>query len=218
MKQKKFPWIDESGRPYDNWAVSPVRRAEERNAQRVADAALKAEAALKALNEAVSRAQVEVFEAKLKDAQVKEYNRMPVPESLTFTAFDKSVKVDIKAGKRLTFDKSYVSMVKAKFEDFFAVFDKDEPASKKFSFLREVVNSLLFKSNGMLDQTSVNEIRSHKANAERAKIPGWELFVEAVDLFDKAIRTEQGNRLIYVDVKGESGNMRRVALKYTDVQ
>lgn len=194
----------------------PVRRAEEKHAQRVAEAALRAEAALKALNEAVDAAQTEVFEAKLKDAQIRDHSRLPVPETLSFSAFDRSVRVEIKLSKRLIFDKTYVGMVKAKFDEFFAAFDGDEPASKKFSFLREVVNSLLFKSNGMLDQTSVNEIRSHKASAERAKIPGWQIFVEAVDLFDKAIRTEGGNRLIYVDVK-EGGTMRRVGLKYTDV-
>jgi hypothetical protein len=43
------------------------------------------------------------------------------------------------------------------------------------------------------------------------------MFVEAVDLFDKAIRTEPGNRLFYVDVK-EGNKMRRVALKYTDAK
>jgi len=141
---------------------------------------------------------------------------MPTPDSLTFKAFDKSVGVDIITTKRLVFDKTYVGIVKAKFEEFFAVFDRDETASKKFSFLREMVNSLLFKGSGDLDQTSVNEIRSHKATAERTKVPGWELFVEAVELFDKAIRTEPGNRLFYVEVADEHGKMRRVALKYTD--
>ena len=74
----------------------------------------------------------------------------------------------------------------------------------------------MYKSNGEIDQTSVNELRSQKALAERTKVEGWEIFIEAVDLFDKAIRTEPGNRLYYVDVK-EEGKMRRVALKYTDI-
>ena len=85
------------------------------------------------------------------------------------------------------------------------------------AFLRELVNSLLYKSGGDLDQTSVNEIRSHKATAERMKFKGWEKFVEAVNLFDRAIRTEQGNRLFYVNVR-DGNKMRRVALKYTDLR
>jgi len=217
MKQKGKIWKDANGRELNTWAINPVLRVEEKHAQRIGNLALRAEKALAALNEAVDAAQQEVFDAKLKDAQVKDYTRMPVPESLTFSAFDKSVLVDIKVSKRLIFDKTYVGMVKAKFDEFFAIFDTDETANKKFSFLREVVNSLLFKSNGALDQTSVNEIRAHKATAERTKIPGWELFVEAVDTFDKAIRTEPGNRLLYVDVK-DGSKMRRVALKYTDVK
>lgn len=217
MKQKGSTWRDSTGRELNTWAINPVLKVEEKHAQKVAALAIKAEKALKELNQAIDLAQREVYDAKLKDAKIKEYNRMPIPESLTFSAFDKSVLVDIKTTKRLIFDKTYVGMVKAKFDEFFAVFDKDELASKKFSFLREMVNSLLFKGSGDLDQTSVNEIRSHKATAERTKIPGWELFCEAVDLFDKAIRTEPGNRLFYVDLK-EEGRMRRVALKYTDVR
>ncbi|HPI70451.1 MAG TPA: hypothetical protein PLF99_03930 [Tenuifilaceae bacterium] len=50
------------------------------------------------------------------------------------------------------------------------------------------------------------------------KFAGWEKFVDAVNLFDKAIRAEPGNRLFYIDVKDDNGRMRRVALKYTDVQ
>jgi hypothetical protein len=217
MKQKGSVWTDASGRELNTWAINPVLRIEEKHAQKVAALALRAEKALNELNEAIGQAQQEVYHAKLKDAQIKEHNRMPIPESLTFSAFDKSVLVDIKTTKRLIFDKTYVGLVKGKFDEFFSVFDRDELASKKFSFLREMVNSLLFKGSGDLDQTSVNEIRSHKATAERTKIPGWELFCEAVDLFDKAIRTEPGNRLYYVDVK-ENGKMRRVALKYTDVR
>lgn len=216
MKQKGKIWIDATGRSLDTWAINPVLKVEEKHSQKVAELALKAEKALKALNKAVDEAQQEVYQAKLKDAKVKDWNRMPTPDSLTFKAFDKSVSVDIITAKRLVFDKTYVGIVKAKFEEFFAVFDKDEAASKRFSFLREMVNSLLFKGSGDLDQTSVNEIRSHKATAERTKVPGWELFVEAVDLFDKAIRTENGNRLFYVEVADEHGRMRRVALKYQD--
>lgn len=218
MKQKGSIWRDANGRELNTWAINPVLKVEEKHAQKVADLALKAEKALKALNEAVDNAQREVYEAKLKDAQIKDYTRMPTPESLTFSAFDKSVVVDIKTTKRLVFDKTYVNIVKSKFDEFFKAFDGDEKASQKFSFLREMVNSLLYKGSGDLDQTSVNEIRSHKATAERTKVPGWELFVEAVDLFDKAIRTEPGNRLFYVDVKDENTTrMRRVSLKYTDI-
>lgn len=217
MKQKGKLWIDAAGRQLELWAINPVLKIEEKHAQRIAERAIKAEKALKALNEAVNEAQQDVYEAKLKDAQIKDYKRMPTPESLTFSAFDKTIGIDIRTTRRLIFDKTYVQIVKSKFEEFFAVFDQDEKESKKFAFLREVVNSLLFKAGGDLDQTSVNEIRSHKATAERSGIPGWELFVEAVDLFDKAIRTEPGNRLYYVDVEEVNGKMRRVALKYTDI-
>ncbi|SDC53489.1 hypothetical protein [Williamwhitmania taraxaci] len=215
MKQKGKTWTDATGRSVDTWAINPVLKVEEKHAQRIADLGLKAEKALKSLNKAVDDAQQEVYQMKLKDAHIKDYSRMPTPNSLTFSTFDKTATVDIITTKRLVFDKTYVNIIKAKFEEFFAVFDKDEIASKRFSFLREMINSLLFKSSGDLDQTSVNEIRAHKATAERTKVPGWELFVEAVELFDKAIRTETGNRLFYVEV-AEGGRMRRVALKYTD--
>lgn len=217
MKQKGKVWTNADGRNLDTWAISPVLKVEEKHAQRVAALALRAEKALAELNEAMDKAQNDVFEAKMKDAQIKDYKRMPKPDSLTFSAFDKSVLVDIKTTKRLLFDKTMVGVIKTKFEEFFTEFDKDDKGSARVAFLRELVNSLLYKSGGDLDQTSVNEIRSHKATAERMKFKGWEKFVDAVNLFDKAIRSEPGNRLFYVDVK-EGNKMRRVALKYTDLR
>jgi len=216
MKQTGKLWIDSTGREVQKWAINPVLQVEEKHAQKIGELALKAEKALQLLNNAVDVAQKEVFEAKLKDAKIKEFTRSITAESITFSAFDKTVNVDIKTTKKLVFDKSYVGMIKAKFEEFFSIFDRDEAQSKKYAFLREMINSLLYKGNGGLDQTSVNEIRSHKATAERIKFEGWELFVEAVDLFDRAIRTEPGNRLYYVDVD-DNGKTRRVALKNTDV-
>jgi hypothetical protein len=216
MKQKGKHWIAANGNTVENWAINPVLKVEEKYAHRVADAALKAEKALRELNIVIDEAQSEVFKAKLKDAEIKEWNRVPTPESLTFSAYDKTVSVDIKTTSRLIFDKTYVSIIKSKFEDFFKVFDGDEKASGKFAFLREMINTLMYKTNGEIDQTSVNELRAAKATAMRTKVEGWELFVEAVDIFDKAIRTEPGKRLFYVDVQ-ENGKMRRVALKYTDI-
>ncbi len=217
MKQEGKTWKDSTGKEVNTWAINPVIKIEEKHAQKVAKIALRVENTLKALNVAIDEAQKEVYEAKLKDAQIKDYSKMPTPESLLFKAFDKSVTVDIKTTKKLTFDKTYVTIIKAKFEEFFQIFDADEKESKKFAFLREMINSLMYKGNGEIDQTSVNELRAAKSTAQRAKFEGWELFVEAVDIFDLAIRTEPGNRLFYVEVMGEGGRMRRVALKYTDI-
>lgn len=216
MKQKGRIWIDANGRELEACIINPALRAEEKHAQRVSALALKAEKALGELNEAIDLAQDEVFDAKLKEAKIYD-KRLPKPESMTFSSYDKSVLVDIKTTRRLMFDKTMVGVIKSKFEDFFSEFDADGKDSSRVAFLRELVNSLLYKGSGDLDQTSVNEIRSHKATAERMKFKGWEKFVEAVNLFDNAIRTEPGNRLFYVDIK-ENGKMRRVALKYTDVR
>lgn len=217
MKQKGKFWIDANGRELEACIVNPVLRVEEKHSQRVAALALKAERALAELNEAIDIAQDEVFDAKLKSAKIYE-KRLPKPESMTFSAYDKSILVDIKTTRRLMFDKTMVGVIKTKFEEFFAEFDGEDKSSGRVAFLRELVNSLLYKSGGDLDQTSVNEIRTHKATAERMRFKGWEKFVEAVNLFDEAIRTEPGNRLFYVDVREDNGKMRRVALKYTDVK
>lgn len=217
MRQKGKIWLDAKGKEFMTWAINPVLKVEEKHAQKINSLALSVEKALKALNDAMDVAQEEVFKAKLKDAQIKEHNRVPTPESMTFSSYDKSIVVEVKTTKRLLFDKTYVSMVKAKFEEFFQIFDRSEKDSAKFAFLREMVNTMMYKSNGEIDQTSVNEIRAHKATAMRTKIEGWEVFVDAVDLFDKAIRTEPGNRLYYVETKDDNGKMRRIPLKYTDV-
>ena len=217
MRQKGKLWTDGNGREMEACIINPVLKVEEKHAQKVAILALKAEKALTELNQAIDLAQDEVFDAKLKSAKIYE-RRLPRPESMTFTAYDKSILVDIKTTRRLLFDKTMVGVIKSKFEEFFSEFDSESKDGSRVAFLRELVNSLLYKNGGDLDQTSVNEIRSHKATAERMKFKGWEKFVEAVNLFDNAIRTEPGNRLFYVDVRQENGQMRRVSLKYTDVK
>ncbi len=217
MKQKGNIWIDQAGKEIDTWAINPILKIEEKHAQKVIALAFKAEKALIELDKQIHLSITEVFQAKLKDAEMKEYKRMPTPKSLSFYAFDKSVFVDVKTSKKLSFDKTYVSIVKNKFDEFFKVFDGNQKDSDKFAFLRGMIDSVLYKNDSEIDQTSVNELRGHKGTAQRLKFEGWELFVEAVDLFDKAIRTESGNQLYYIDVADENGKMRRVALKYTDI-
>lgn len=171
----------------------------------------------KYLREVVSlttEAHFEVYQAKMKDADIKG-NRQPT-DGMTIGAFDGSIEVKVTKPDNLFFDNTYTNMVKEKFNEYFATFGTD---SEDTLFLRDIVNDLLYTSGGKMDQSKVFKLRKYRERLMSSKKLSEKssLFIAAVDLFDKAIRTKTGNMGIYVSERDENGTMRRVAIKYTDI-
>lgn len=216
MKQKGKIWKDHAGKEVPTYAINPVLRLEDKHAHRIGEAALKAERYLKEVGRLTREAHENVFNAKLIDAKIKGRDNVPY-DGMTIAAFDSSVQVKVTKPDNLTFDTTYTTLVKEKFDEYFATFDEQ---NAEMSFIRKLVQELLFSKGGKIDQGSVfrlrkirDELRSTKTRNRKAA-----LFIEAVDMFDKAVRTKPGNMGIYVDVyDAEQMKMRRVALKYTDV-
>jgi hypothetical protein len=135
---------------------------------------------------------------------------------MSIRAFDGSVEVKVTKPDNMYFDNTYTNIVKEKFNEYFNTFGQDD---SEISFLRDIVNDLLFTSGGKLDQTKVFKLRKYRERVTNSKhfTERAQLFVAAVDMFDKAIRTKPGNTGIFVSIR-ENGNMRRVPLKYSDIQ
>lgn len=215
MKQKGKFWKDHSGKPVPRYAISPVLRLEDTHAHRIAEAALRVEKHLKEVDRLTREAYTVIYAAKILDAKIKGRDSAP-HDGMTIAAFDSSVQVKVTKPENLTFDSTYTNLVKEKFDEYFATFDKDNP---EMAFIRELVQDLLFSSGGKIDQGKVLKLRKYRDRFRASKTRNQKaaLFIEAVDMFDKAIRTKPGNTGIYVDVKDEAGKLRRVALKYTDI-
>jgi hypothetical protein len=135
---------------------------------------------------------------------------------MTISSFDSSVQVKLTKPENMTFDNTYTSLVKDKFDEYFATFDEQ---SQEMVFMRGLIKDLLFSSGGKIDQGKVLKLRKYRDALKMSKTQNRKaaLFIDAVDIFDKAIRTKPGSMGIYVDVRDEAGKLRRVALKYTDV-
>jgi hypothetical protein len=215
MRQKGKVWRDHQGKEVPTYAIKPVLRLEDMHANRIAAVAVRAEKLLREVVELTRKAHEEVYDAKLADAKIKGRDRIPY-EGMTIMSFDSSVQVKVTKPDNLTFDTTYTTLVKEKFDEYFATFDAN---SSEMSFFRDLVRDLLFSPAGKIDQAKVLKLRKYRDKLRSAKTTNHKaaIFIEAVDLFDKAIRTKPGNTGIYVDVKDEAGKLRRVALKYTDI-
>ena len=207
--------VDAKGNQIPTYAINPVMKLEDKHSKKIAKAALMAERYLKEVVELTQLAHGDVYAAKVKDAKIKS-NKTPT-DGMTIGAFDGSIEVKVTKPDNMIFDNTYTNLVKDKFDEYFKSFGQD---SEEISFLRDVVNDLLYTSGGKMDQNKVLKLRKYRdrlLNSKRLS-ENSQIFIQAVDLFDKAIRTKPGNMGIYVDVRENGGKMRRVALKYSDAQ
>ncbi|HLN56114.1 MAG TPA: DUF3164 family protein [Bacteroidales bacterium] len=214
MRQKGQVWTDHKNNEVPTYAIRRVLKVEEKHSHKIAEAALLAEKYLRKVVELTREAYEEVFEEKCKDAKI--YNHKAPTEGMSISAFDNSVEIKITKPDNVYFDPTYTGMVKEKFEEYFKSFE-DNDAIK---FLRDLVNDLLFSPKGSVDMNKVLRLRKHRDSIQSSRKINHNatLFIEAVDLFDKAIRTKPGTMGIYIDVKDEKGITRRIPLKYTDIQ
>jgi hypothetical protein len=216
MRQKGKNWKDHTGKEVPTYAISPVLRIEDRFANTIADKALRAERLLTEVVALTRRAHEDVFKAKILDAKIKGRDKLP-SDGMTINAFDNTVQVKVTKPDNMTFDNTYTNLVKEKFDEYFATFDSQNP---EMDFIRKLIQDLLFSKGGQIDQNKVLRLRKFRDDLKRTKTRNHKaaLFIEAVDLFDKAIKVKPGNMGIYVDVLDEhQGKMRRVSLKYSDI-
>lgn len=213
MKQKGPVWKDHKGQECPTYAIRRVFRTEEKHAHKIADAALRAETALRKVVELTRAAYEEVYDEKCRDAKIM--NRKDPTDGMSISSFDSSVEIKITKPDNVYFDTTYSGMVKEKFDEYFNSFEDSESVA----LLRGIVNDLLYSPKGNVDMSKVLRLRKHRDQVQNSKKLSHksELFIEAVDLFDKAIRTKPGAMGIYVDVKDSNGIKRRIPLKYTDV-
>lgn len=215
MKQKGNEWVDGTGKTIPKYAISPVLKIEEVHSHKIVDAALKAEKALNQLFELQKKAYNEVYDAKVADANMK--GNKTNFGGMTINSFDNTVEVKITKPNNVYFDNTYTELVKEKFDEYFNSLKTDDDTS---IFLRDLLNDLLYTTGGKLDQGKVSKLRKYRARiSENKKLSvSAKLFIEAVDLFDKAIKEKPGSTGLYISLMDDDkGKMRRVAINYTDI-
>jgi hypothetical protein len=213
MKQKGTMWIDHKKKEVPTYAIRRVLKTEEKHSHRIAEAALLAEKYLRKVVEQTRTAYEEVYEEKVRDAKIM--NHREPTDGMSISSFDSSVEIRITKPDNIYFDSTYSGMVKEKFDEYFNSFEDSESVA----LLRGIVNDLLYSPRGNVDMSKVLRLRKHRDEVQNSKKLSHKasLFIEAVDLFDKAIRTKPGSMGIYIDIKDEKGISRRIPLKYTDV-
>jgi len=215
MRQKGKIWINQEGKEVPSKIVSNVLKLEEKHSQKIAVTAEKAQKYLQEVVEQVYAAYEEIINEKMIRANAKdkkiEFN------GLTFHSFDGDIEIKVTKPMPAYFDKSYSQMVSDKFNEYFDAISKTD--NQVVSFLKDIIVDLIF-SGKTLDQKQVNILRDKRNDlieSKQAKGPNL-IFIEAVEMFDQAIRRKKGNTGIYVSVRNpKTGKMERVALKYSDL-
>jgi hypothetical protein len=216
MKQKGKIWTDREGKEIPSHVVNPVAKKEEYHTQKIADTARKAAKLLQQLVEQTYEAYNDVYDAKLAYAKIT--GNKANFAGMTINSFDGKVEVKITKPDSLYFDNTFTDLVKQKFTEYFNLLNVGDDETN--IFLRDLVNDLLYTSGGKLDQSKVFKLRKYRETIQNSKklSEAGKTFIDAVDLFDKAIKTKAGNTGIYVSEFDEKTlKMERIPIKYTDV-
>lgn len=214
MKQKSNEWTDGEGKNIPTYAISPVLKLEEKHAQKVIEKAIRAEKYLQETVDLVMQAYDEIYEAKIAEAKMK--GNKGGFSGMTFNSFDNSIEVKITKGDVTYFDSTFTDLVKNKFVEYF---ESLQAQNEMAVFLRDLINDLLYTTSGRLDNSKVLKLRKYRDRIQSTPklLAKAGKFIEAVDLFDKAIKTKPGNTGIYISINNDKGKKRKVALKYTDI-
>lgn len=215
MKQKGSEWVNADGREIPTYAINPVQKIEEKHCQKIAVLAKKAEKALQDLYDSACIGYDEVFFAKVKEADMRE---LKTPrDGFSINSFDYTIQVQYTKPKKSYFDSTMVAMVKEKFSAFLSSLTAGNDTA---DFLKQLIQELLFTKNGELDSSNVLGIQQYAKEIRTGtkKIKNKELFLEAIDLFESALRKKPGNPGLYIHIAENPGEKKRkVALKITDI-
>lgn len=215
MKQKGKIWIDADGREVPSKILNLSTKAEEKASQKIARLALLAEKALQNLVEAAAEEYEKLFDVKMQEAEIRK--KTEPGKNMTITSYDHTIECKLTRPNVSYFDETFTEAVKEKFAEYFDSFKSDDDVVE---FLRELVTELLFSSSRSLDMSKVFLLRRHRdqINSNKRLSKNKQAFIDAVDLFDKAIRRKPGNSGLFVSIADKPGDKkRRVNLKYTDV-
>jgi hypothetical protein len=216
MAKETKTWRDSRGTEVPIYAISPTDKAEEKHARKILKLAIAAEKALKTVREAIRLAYDEVIDLKIKEANFKSTTPPTFNSNTTINSFDGTIEVRITKPNAQYFDKAYTEMVKAKFDEYFSMLGDDSDVM----FLRTLINDLMFTSTGNIDKSKVDIVRKRADSlSKNNKIDKKsQVFIDAVTLFNTALKTKAGNTGYYVDYRENSIDQKRsVALKISDV-
>jgi len=215
MRQKGSEWINADGREVPTYAINTVLKIEEKHCQKIAVLAKKAEKTLQDLYDCAYSGYDEVLEAKVKEANMRD---LKTPrEGFSINSFDYTIQVQFTKPKKSYLDPVMVSMVKEKFSAFLSSLNAGNDTA---DFLKQLVQDLLFTKNGELDSSNVSNIQQYANEIKKGskKIKNKEMFLEAIELFNSALRKKPGNPGLYIYLSENPGEKKRqVALKITDI-
>lgn len=203
QNQSQKHWQDETGLSIPSGRLTKLELLKEKEAYDLLKAAASMNTTLVAFKEKVAKVCAKVMEEANKENNVKGSGK----GNFTWYNFDHSIKVEVRINSIRSFDDLTISAAKEKLEECL----KQEGGGSS-EFLQSIITDAFSKKNGKMDVDKVLSLKKHK---ERTKN---QLFHEALDLIDKAIRVTSSKTYFTISQRMADGSYEPVNLDFASLK
>ncbi|HMI03061.1 MAG TPA: DUF3164 family protein [Pedobacter sp.] len=205
QKPTDIMWADESGMRIPVKRITPSERKRERSLADQAKKAIALNANLVAFKSALEKTAEELYQDFLIENDGKIGKNVG---NVTLYNFDKSIKLVVKIGERISLDENFINLAKAELDEMFAQYTIDS----QDTFITDLVQAAFETSGGKLDYKKILTLRKH---ASRSKNKHWEKAMVHIDKSISKMYTKAYHQIWVRDGKGE---YQAVQLNFVDIE
>ena len=194
-------WKDEAGNQIPYSRITASERMMEKDAYKIASAAMKLNASLKDFKLFIKTCSDQAYAAFLADNGEKSRKG-----NYTWHNFDRSIRIEVSVQDRIEFDEMTIGLCKDKLMEFIGsnITGSDE-------FIKGLVLSAFETSRGKLDTKKVLSLKTHQSRIKDKR------YHEAMQLLDKAIRRPDSCIYYRIWVKDEKGTYKAIDLNFSSI-
>jgi hypothetical protein len=205
QKPSDAMWADESGMRIPVKRITASERKRERALADQAKKAIALNATLIAFKTGLEKTANELYQDFLIENDGKIGKNVG---NVTLYNFDKSIKLVVKIGERISLDENFVNLAKAELDEMFAEYTVEG----QDSFITDLVQAAFETSGGKLDYKKILSLRKH---ASRSKNKHWE---KAMGYIDKSFSKMYTKAYHQIWIRDEKGEYQAVQLNFVDVE
>lgn len=203
QKSKDQFWTDEAGTAIPYNRTTPVERLMERSSAKILKEALAVNKKLVAFRETIEALSEEAFDAFMAANKTERKHK----GNFTWYNFDRSIKIEVAISEPIQFDDLTIKAAKEKFDLFI-----EENVSSKNDFVKPMIlEAFQTQRSGSLDTKRVLGLARHERKVNN------EMFSDAVQLIQQAIRRPKSKTYYRVWVKDASGQYNNIELNLSSL-
>lgn len=205
QKPSDAMWADEAGMRIPVKRITPSERKREKSLADQAKKALALNANLTAFKTGLEKIADELYQDFLVENDGKIGKNVG---NVTLYNFDKSIRLVVKIGERISLDENFINLAKAELDEMFTEYTVDS----QDTFITDLVQAAFETSGGKLDYKKILSLRKH---ASRTKNKHWE---KAMGFIDKSISRMYTKAYNQIYVRDHRGEYQPIQLNFVDIE